>query len=328
MSVAIIGSGAWGTSLAVIASNNTDVILYSRDENQVEEMVHSRENKKYLPGVHLPNEIKITSNKEDLEKIDSIVLAIPSIAVRTTLTEFNFLSESATFLSVTKGLEQKTNLRMSQVIQDELPQVDSSSIAVLSGPNLAHEISIGLPAATVIASESQALAENLQQIFHTQKFRVYTTNDVIGCEIAGVAKNVVAIAVGIGDGMGFGDNAKAAVMTRALAEISRLGIAEGGISSTFYGLAGIGDLIATCSSDLSRNRTVGFQLGKGKTIDEIKQQSHDIAEGVFSAEALSQRANALNIDMPIVKAVSKVINQGFVEEQDVIELMTRPPGKE
>lgn len=328
MAIGIIGSGAWGTALACVAANNEDVILYSRDPHQAQTIETSRYNNKYLPDVELSSKIRVTSDKHELEKISHAILAVPSIAFRKTIQEFNFLDENISYMSVTKGLEQKTNLRMSQVILEEDTRKSDTQIAVLSGPNLAREIATGHLAATVIASSNQTLAGELQKIFHTEKFRVYTSSDVVGCEIAGVSKNVVAIAAGIGDGMGYGDNAKATVMTRALAEIARLGIAEGGNSATFYGLAGIGDLIATCSSALSRNRTVGFQLGQGKTIEDIRNESHDIAEGIFSASALLKRANELGVEMPIVQAVAKVVEQGKVSPESVAELMSRPPGKE
>lgn len=328
MTLAIIGSGAWGTTLALVASVNTDVVVYTRDADRAREMNLTRHNVKYLPDVDLASNITFTSTKGDLSSADTVVFAIPSIAFRETVQEFSFIDESVPVLSVTKGLEQSSNMRMSQVILDADPRRTQDCLAVLGGPNLAHEIATGHPAATVVASHSEEIAQHIQNIFHTDTFRVYTSADVVGCEIAGVAKNVIAIAVGIGDALGYGDNAKAAVMTRALAEITRLGVAEGGIPTTFSGLAGIGDLMATCSSELSRNRRVGVLLGQGKTLEEVQQTSHDVAEGLFSAQALAERARALGVEMPIVSAVADTVHAGKVSPDAVQQLMTRPPGRE
>jgi glycerol-3-phosphate dehydrogenase (NAD(P)+) len=328
MTIAIIGAGAWGTTLAYIAAHNNDVILYTRDEQRAAQMKKARRNEKYLPNLELNERISITSNEGDVSKASIVVFAVPSIGFRETIEQFSFLDRQIPYVSVTKGLEQNTQMRMSQVILDADSRRDASDTAVIGGPNLAQEIASGQPAATVVASSSDELAKQLQEIFLTNLFRVYTTDDVVGCEVAGIAKNVVAIAVGVGEARNYGNNAIAAVMTRALAEITRLGVAEGGQRQTFSGLAGIGDLIATCSSPLSRNRTVGMLLGEGKTLDEIRQASHDIAEGVFSAKALYQRAVELNVEMPIVSAVASVIEHGTVSPEAVELLMTRPAGRE
>lgn len=328
MTIAIIGAGAWGTTLAHVASNNDDVVLYTRDEKRAVEISSSRENKKYLPGLVLGDSITVTSDQNAVSSAAHVIFAVPSIGFRDSVTQFNFLDANVPYVSVTKGLEQTSNMRMSQVVADADPRRDASRFAVVGGPNLAHEIVKGLPAATVVASHAPDIATSLQSVLMTKLFRVYATDDVVGCEIAGVAKNVVAIAVGIGDGLGYGDNAKAAVMTRALAEIKRLGVAEGGQRETFSGLAGIGDLIATCSSSLSRNRTVGVLLGQGKTLAEIKELSHDIAEGVFSAQALVARADVLGVEMPIARAVAHVIETGTVSADAVEQLMTRPASRE
>ncbi len=328
MTTAFIGAGAWGTTLALIASENTDVILYTRDATRAAKINETRINDDYLPGIVLPEKITVTSDPQSVAGADHIVFAIPSIAFRETVDRFSFIDKHIPFVSVTKGLEQSTNLRMSQVIEQTDPDRDSDKIAVVSGPNLAGEIAIGLPAATVVASRDSAVATSIQKTLMTKKFRVYTSDDVVGCEIAGVAKNIVAIAVGIGDGLKYGDNAKAAVMTRALAEITRLGVAEGGEKSTFSGLAGIGDLIATCASPLSRNRTVGYLLAQGKSLDEIRDITNETAEGVFSAVALKERAQHFGVDAPIITAVANVIESGVISEDAVEQLMTRPAAKE
>ena len=328
MTIAVVGAGAWGTTLACVAGTNEEVILYTRDEIRAEEIQSSRENKKYLPNIKIPSSVRISSNENELEIASHVIFAVPSIGFREAIKQFSFLSPAIPFVSVTKGLEQKTNLRMSQVILDADTRRSAESIAIVSGPNLAQEIATGHPAATVVASSSEEIAQSIQKILMTKLFRVYTTNDIIGCEIGGVAKNVIAIAVGIGDGSGYGDNAKATVMTRALAELTRLAVAEGGRASTISGLAGIGDLIATCSSSLSRNRTVGYMLGQGKSLEEVQSTSHDIAEGVFSARALQERANQLGVEMPIVSAVAKVIDTGIVSPDALDQLMSRPATKE
>jgi glycerol-3-phosphate dehydrogenase (NAD(P)+) len=328
MSIAIVGAGSWGTTLAILASQNTDVVLYTRDEVRANDMQLSRRNAKYLNEIELPNNISITANQDNVRDAQQVIFAVPSIGFRDAIVQFSFLDPSIPYISVTKGLEKTTNMRMSQVIQDADPRKKLENIAVLGGPNLAHEIANSFPAATVVASQSKELASNVQSLLMTNLFRVYVSSDVIGCEIGGVAKNVVAIAVGIGDGLQFGDNAKAAVMTRALAEITRLGVSQGGIASTFSGLAGVGDLIATCASSLSRNRTVGFLLGQGKTLAEIEQTTHEIAEGVFSASSLNKIALQAEVEMPIVSAVTKVIESGSVSKKDVETLMTRPASTE
>ncbi len=328
MTLAVVGAGAWGTTLACVAAQNTDVILYTRRSERAEDMQSTRINSQYLPDVNLPDPITVTAEESLVAQADHVIFAVPSIGFRDSITQFSFLSPDVPYVSVTKGLEQETNLRMSQVIAQADPRRSGAHTAVIGGPNLAHEIATAHPAATLVACRDNEIALSLQRVLMTQTFRVYTTDDVVGCEIGGVAKNVVAIAVGIGDGLGYGDNAKAAVMTRALAEITRLGVAEGGDKTTFSGLAGIGDLIATCASPLSRNRTVGFLLGQGRSLKEVQGTSHDIAEGVFSARALSSRAQSLNIDMPIVTAVAQVIETGVVSPDAVERLMTRPASRE
>lgn len=328
MAVGVVGAGSWGTTLAILASNNTDVILYMRDDDLAAHMRDSRMNSKYLDSISIPKNVFITSDPNDISGADQVIFAIPSIGFRDAITKFSFLDPEIPYISVTKGLEQKTNLRMSQVIQDADPRKSLENIGVLGGPNLAIEIANSFPAATLVASESLELAKSIQEILMTNLFRVYVSKDVIGCEIGGISKNVVAIAVGIGDGLRFGDNAKAAVMTRAIAEITRLGISQGGVPSTFSGLAGIGDLMATCSSSLSRNRTVGFLLGQGKTLAEIRATTNEIAEGIFSAVALKNLASHAGVEMPIVSAVAKVVETGNVTKDDVEKLMTRPASAE
>ena len=310
--------------MAKLFSINNDVILYVRNREQADQIIKTNENQKYLPGHKLNKKILITNNINLLNQASIIVVAVPSTHFRESLLGLSFLDPRIPFISVTKGLEKDTHLRMSEVILDALVNKTHDDIAVISGPNLAAEIMENKPAATVVASKNKVLAQNIQKKLVSEKFRVYTSDDIIGCEISGIAKNVIAIAVGIGAGAEYGDNAKALVITRGLAEIKRLGSALGGKSETFSGLAGIGDLIATCSSDLSSNRTVGFMLGQGNTLDEILKKSNHVAEGVNSAKSLSELANSFGVSMPIVDAIEKVINEGKVTEKAVAALMTRP----
>ena len=328
MSIGIVGAGSWGTTLASLFSTNNIVNLYVRNVEHATSIQKNKENVKYLPGFKLNNKINVTNNPKDLNDCEFVVFAVPSIYFREVMKDFSFLNPSIPFISVTKGPEQASHMRMSQVILDMQNKRKQDSIAVLSGPNLAIEIMENKPAATVIASTNESLAKKIQVSLVSKNFRVYTSNDVIGSEISGIAKNIIAIAVGIGDGAGYGDNAKALVITRGLAEMQRLGIAAGGKPETFAGLAGIGDLIATCSSDLSRNRRVGIQLGQGKTLAEILSTTNQVAEGVNSARSLSEYAKSLNVSMPITDSVCRVIEDGEVTKDAVAQLMTRPPTSE
>lgn len=328
MTIGVIGAGAWGTTLATLFSKNDDVILYVRNIEQARAINEDRVNEKYMPGFNLDKKITISSNKQDFASLDFIVFAVPSTSFRSILKEFSFVDKSIPFVSVTKGLEKDTHMRMTEVILDVHKDKTKNDIAVIAGPNLAIEIMQDRPAATVVASENKELATKIQKKLVSKNFRVYTSNDVIGCEIAGVAKNVIAIAVGIGDGAGYGANAKALVITRGLAEITRLGIAIGGKPETFAGLAGVGDLIATCSSPLSRNRTAGFLLGTGKRLNEILSESNHVAEGVNSVKSLNEYAKENNVSMPIVDAIDEVVRLGQVTPEAVGKLMARPATSE
>lgn len=328
MAIGVVGAGAWGTTLASLFSKNDEVVLYMRDEEQALKIRESGNNEKYMPGFALAANIEISSEAQDLSKCEFIVFAVPSTSFRETLKDFLFLDATIPFVSVTKGLEKDTHLRMSEVMLDVHKVKNQNDIAVIAGPNLAIEIMQDLPAATVVASQNKDLATKIQGKLMSKNFRVYTSDDVTGCEIAGVAKNVIAIAVGIGDGAGYGDNAKALVITRGLAEITRLGISIGGKPETFAGLAGVGDLIATCSSSLSRNRTTGYLLGSGKKLADVLQESNHVAEGVNSVASLSEYAKSKNVSMPIVDAVSEVIKVGEVTPEAVGQLMSRPAKSE
>jgi len=308
--VAVIGAGSWGTTVASLACRKGPTILWARDPEIVQEVRERHSNERYLPDVALPPSLDATQDIEEaLNGSDIVVMAVPSHGFRPALRKAKpFLPQHAPVVSLTKGLEETTQLRMSQVVRQVAPD---NPVAVLTGPNLAREVMAGFAAASVIAIEDQHLAHRLQQRFHTGLFRVYTNPDLIGCELGGVLKNVVAIASGMADGLGVGDNTRAAVITRGLAEITRLGVALGGQAGTFAGLTGMGDLIATCVSPQSRNRLVGEQLGLGRSIDEITRDMHMVAEGVKSARVVLELGERYRVDLPIVRWVCGVLNGEF-----------------
>ncbi|MGB1139666.1 MAG: NAD(P)H-dependent glycerol-3-phosphate dehydrogenase [Halioglobus sp.] len=305
--VAVLGGGSWGTTVASLVSRNCPVTLWARNPATVAEINEHHRNDTYLPGAELPEKLLATNDVGDaVHGADLVVMGIPSQHFRGVLHDVKpHIKPGTPVISLTKGLELSTRMRMSEVIADVLP---GHPPGVLTGPNLAREISAGQVAASVIAMDDEALVQDLQGVFKTALFRVYTNTDVIGCELGGVLKNIVAIAVGMGDGQGAGDNTRAALITRGLAEITRLGVAMGGRAETFAGLAGMGDLIATCISPQSRNHHVGVQLGKGRDIEEIIDEMVMVAEGVKSAPAVLALAEEHGVEMPIVRDVLRVIS--------------------
>lgn len=306
---AVIGAGSWGTVVAGLAAKKADVVLWGRDPEVVDAINARHENPKYLAGIPLDPRIRATPNLADaVQGADVIVMAVPSHGFRGVLAAgARDVAAGATVVSLTKGIEQGSLARMSEVIAAELPSLPVGAIAVLTGPNLVREVAEGQPTASVVASTDVSTATRLQQLFMAPSFRVYTNPDVVGCEIAGATKNVIAIAVGAAAGFGFGDNARAALITRGLAEMTRLGVALGGDPLTFAGLAGVGDLVATCTSDLSRNRRVGFEFGRGRPADEIMAESPMVAEGIRTAGGVVELARRNGVDMPIAGMVSGVI---------------------
>ncbi len=304
--VALLGGGSWGATVASIAARNTNVTLWARNEDTVREVNENHTNQRYLPDAKLPPSLTASTDlKTTVQNCDLIVMSVPSSAFREVLeAAASFIAPTTPIISLTKGLEKNTDLRMTQVISDILPD---NPAGVLTGPNLAREIMAGKAAASVIAMEDPELAAKLQPVFHNGLFRVYTNNDVIGCELGGILKNIIAIAVGMGIGLGAGDNTRAGLITRGLAEITRLGVAMGGKAETFSGLTGMGDLIATCVSPLSRNHQVGVQLGEGKSIQEIIDNMFMVAEGVKSAPTVMKLADKYGIDMPIARDVNQVV---------------------
>ncbi len=325
MTVAVIGAGSWGTTVAALVAGNAPTTLWARRADLAAQIDEQHENPAYLPGVALPSTLRATSDLADAcTGAEVVVLGVPSHGFRAVLEAARpCIDPTAPVISLSKGVEQETLRRMTEVIADVLEGHDASRIGVLTGPNLAKEVAAGQPTASVVATTDAVVAEQLQQLFLGPTFRVYTNPDVVGCEIAGALKNVLAIGAGIADGLGYGDNTKAALMTRGLAELARLGIALGGDPLTFAGLAGMGDLIATCSSPQSRNRHVGVQLGQGRALDEIVADMNMVAEGVKSTGAVIELARRHEVDMPLASFVGRVLYEGARPADLVGELMLR-----
>ena len=323
--VAVIGGGSWGTTVAHLAAHHVPTLLWARRPELAEEINTLHTNDRYLPGYRLHPDLRATADLSDaVDQADVLVMGVPSQGFRSALEQCAaYVRAWVPVLSLTKGLEQGTRLRMTQVINEVLP---GHPAAVLTGPNLAKEILAGDAAAAVIATPDPVVAHQLQRIFHQNLFRVYVNPDVVGCEVAGALKNVIAIAAGMADGLGTGDNTKAAVITRGLAELSRLGEEMGGQFATFSGLAGMGDLIATCMSSQSRNRFVGEQLGKGRTIDEIIADMNMVAEGVKTSRVVMELADEFGVEMPIGSEVFAVCHQGATAEDAYRGLMRRQVG--
>ena len=322
---AVLGAGSWGTTFAkVLADAGCDVTLHARRPELAKSITDDGENRDYLPGIKLPAALRATDDPaEALLDADIVVLAVPSQSLRENLTDWApLLPGDATLLSLMKGIELGTTKRMSEVIC-EVTGAGADRVAVLSGPNLAREIAEQQPAATVIACTDAARAEALQAACHTRYFRPYTNPDVVGCELGGAVKNVIALAAGIAEGLGFGDNTRASLITRGLAETARLGLVLGGELTTFAGLAGMGDLVATCSSPLSRNRTFGEKLGRGMTLEEVRKSTRQTAEGVKSCQSVLDLARAHGIDVPLTEAVVRVCHEDEAPAQMVREIMSR-----
>jgi glycerol-3-phosphate dehydrogenase (NAD(P)+) len=325
MRVAVIGAGSWGTAVASLAATNADVILWSRRPELAAAINATHENADYLDGFSLPESLEATSDIETaIDGAHVIVMGVPSHGFRAVLEQARTaIAPDTPILSLTKGIEQDTQLRMTEVTLDVLKHHNPGAVGVLSGPNLAQEIMQGQPAATVIAMGDHDIARQLQPLFHTPTFRVYTNPDVVGAEVAGAVKNVMAIASGVATGLGFGMNSLASLITRALIEVTRLGVALGGETLTFGGLAGIGDLMATCASPLSRNNRVGVELGKGRALNDIIAEMKMIAEGVKSTRGVLQLAETHNIEMPIAEEVGKVLYEGDSPRDALARLMGR-----
>ena len=322
INVAVIGAGSWGTTVAALAAENTPTVLWARRAALADAINTQHVNIDYLEQFTLPQELRATASLEDaITHADVVVMAVPSHGYREVAAEAApYLRPWIPIVSLTKGLERSSRKRMSEVTRDEMP---GHPVAVLTGPNLAKEILSGQPAASVVAIDDNDISAELQRIFGRPTLRVYSNGDVVGCEVGGVVKNVIAIAAGMAEGMGFGDNTRATLITRGLAEMTRLGIAMGGQAATFAGLAGMGDLIATCSSKQSRNNMVGLQLGQGKSIEAVLAEMNMVAEGVKSSPSVLDLARRHGVDMPITEQVVAVCHQGRAAREALGSLMQR-----
>ncbi|MEM8662123.1 MAG: NAD(P)H-dependent glycerol-3-phosphate dehydrogenase [Pseudomonadota bacterium] len=307
LNVGLLGGGSWGTTVAALVTRNAPVTLWARNPQTVEEINSHHTNSTYLPDASLPDKLRASTDiAETVGGADVVVMGIPSQNFRAVLQEVKkHIRAWVPVISLTKGLELDTRMRMTQIINDVLP---GHPVGVLTGPNLAREIMAGQAAASVLAMEDDIIVKELSTVFKSGLFRVYTNNDVIGCELGGVLKNIIAIAVGMGDGQGAGDNTRSALITRGLAEVTRLGVAMGGKAETFAGLAGMGDMIATCTSPQSRNRHVGVELGKGRNMPEIIDEMVMVAEGAKSAPAVMALAEQYGVEMPIAQDVYRVVS--------------------
>lgn len=321
---AVVGAGQWGTTLALHLARKGPVTLLARHDAQAKDLTAGRENARYLPGHTLPLEIEISADPGSVASASELVIfAVPAAAMREAARRVAAaVHPTAVVMSVAKGIEHETLARMTQVLADEIPAA-RDRVAALSGPNLALEIAQGLPASSVVASEDDAVSSSIQSIVGTRSFRLYRNRDVTGVELCGALKNIVAIAAGAADALGFGDNGKAGLITRGVAEMSRLGIAAGANPITFAGLAGIGDVIATCASTLSRNHQLGFELGRGRKWADIEGTLPGVAEGAYTVDAALEMASKLRVEMPIAREVHNVLFEGKSVQRALIDLLAR-----
>ena len=326
--ISVIGSGSWGTAIAwLLCNNGHDLTLWSYLEEENEMLCESHENKDKLPGVILPEAVKYTTSLEKaVNGADMLIMAVPSVAVRATSKNLkSFVPDGMIIVDVAKGIEEATLKIMTDVIEEEIPQ---ANVAVLSGPSHAEEVGKGLPTTIVAGAHDIETAKRIQDVFMNPVFRVYTSLDMLGIEIGAALKNVIALAAGIADGLGYGDNTKAALITRGIAEISRLGVEMGAKASTFSGLTGIGDLVVTCASMHSRNRRAGILIGQGMSMQEAMDEVHMVVEGVYSAKAGLKLAEKYHVEMPIVKAVNEILFENKAASDAVMDLMQRMPKNE
>ena len=323
--ISVIGSGGWGIALTILLyKNGHDLTIWSFDKREAEELKTTRENKTKLPNILLPEDIKVTDNlKEAVDNKDVLILAVPSKAIRSVSKSLkDIIKDNQIIVNVAKGLEENTLKTMTDIIEEEL-NGKNPQVAVLSGPSHAEEVGKGIPTTCVVSAHNKELTLYLQNIFMNPSFRVYTSPDMLGIEIGGALKNVIALAAGIADGLNYGDNTKAALITRGIKEISSLGVAMGGEQSTFYGLTGLGDLIVTCASMHSRNRRAGILLGQGKTLDEAIKEVNMVVEGVYSAKSALMAAKKYNVEIPIIEQVNAVLFENKNAAEAVNELMIR-----
>lgn len=328
MKVSVLGAGTWGTALAILLSHNKhNVILWSKLEREIEALNQNRKNLVNLPGASLPEDVCITKDLDlTFKKPDLVVFAVASPFVRETAKLVApYVKKGQRIVNVAKGIEENTLDTLADILTEEIPQAD---IAVMSGPSHAEEVSRGIPTTCVVGAATKETAVMIQDIFMTENFRVYTSPDMIGIELGGSLKNVIALAAGIADGLGFGDNTKAALMTRGIAEIARLGIEMGGKYQTFAGLSGVGDLFVTCTSKHSRNRNAGYLIGKGYTTKEAMDEVKQVVEGVYSAKAALALSKKYQVEMPIVEQINKVLFEGKSAKAAVTDLLLRDKTQE
>lgn len=325
--VAILGAGSWGTALATVLQHNGPLRIWARDPDLADRIESARTNERYLPGVPLPRRLRATSHlAEALADASTVVFAVPSSGMaEVAAAACPLIPPGSLIINASKGLEETTGQRMSEIIGAACGGVETGSIVALSGPNLAAEVARGLPTATVAASPSRDAAEKCRALWMGPTLRVYTSSDIVGVELAGAMKNVIAIGAGVCEGLGYGDNSRAALMTRGLAEITRLGMAMGAEQATFLGLAGVGDLIATGGSRLSRNYRVGYGLGAGQTLDAVLTDIGQVAEGVPTTRAICRLADRVGADMPVTRAIHAVLFEGAPVVATIDALMRRPP---
>lgn len=321
--IGILGTGSWGTALGVLLANKgLDVEMWGRNSDQIKDMIESGENKKYLPDIKLPKELKLSSElNKAIDNKDILLFSIPTHGVRETLEKCKpLINENQIIVNVAKGIENDTLMRISEIVREILPK---NKYGILSGPSHAEEVALDIPTTVIASAFSKEIAECIQDIFMTSNFRVYTNPDTIGVEIGGALKNIIALSAGISDGLGYGDNTKAALMTRGIFEISRLGERMGASANTFSGLAGIGDLIVTCTSKHSRNRRAGILIGKGYTVEESIEQIGMVVEGIKTTKSAYELAKRKGIDMPITNELYRVLYEGKDVKGSVLDLMGR-----
>ena len=323
--ISVIGSGGWGIALTILLhKNGHNLTIWSFDKKEAEELKKTRQNKTKLPNILLPEDVKVTNDlREAVDDKDILILAVPSKAIRSVSKSLkNIIKDNQIVVNVAKGLEEDTLETMTDIIEEELKD-KNPKVAVLSGPSHAEEVGRGIPTTCVVSAHNKELTLYLQNIFMNPSFRVYTSPDMLGVEIGGALKNVIALAAGIADGLNYGDNTKAALITRGIKEIASLGVAMGGEQSTFYGLTGLGDLIVTCASMHSRNRRAGILLGQGKTLDEAIKEVNMVVEGVYSAKSALMAAKKYNVEIPIIEQVNAVLFENKNAAEAVNELMIR-----
>lgn len=329
--VGVVGTTSWGTTLGILlARRGHEVTLWARSDDEARELTQTQENKRLLPGVPFPPSVSATADVQSVfSNAELVILCTPSQRLRENLPVLRpHLQRSTVLLSAIKGLEKGSGKRMTEIIREELPAIDDGQLCVLSGPNLSQEVVEGKPSSTVVAGHDPAIAEWVQELYTSQTFRVYTNDDVIGVELGGALKNPIAIGAGISDGLGHGANGKAAFVTRGLAEITRLSVACGAKPLTMSGLAGLGDMIATCFSDLSRNRYVGEQIGQGHPLPEVLGGMVHVAEGVSTTEAALQLAKEHGVEMPITELTARILFEGLDPKEATASLLNRAPGQE